>query len=137
MKLENNTFLKDIELIYEYICSECCGNIYYTVERNRRIFLRIRNAVDTLYENAKYQVLRNKIVETDEFPDLTLQTTREILIQIYTAITQPDFAPNVEQKIRDDLQKFNINPDKLLVLHQWQLDDPLTAALFNTLKYVD
>ena len=82
MKLENNTFLKDIELIYEYICSECCGNIYYTVERNRRIFLRIRNAVDTLYENAKYQVLRNKIVETDEFPDLTLQTTREILIQI-------------------------------------------------------
>lgn len=117
---ENLAALKRLELIHEYIYNECEGNICYPPEHNRVIFLRIKNAADTLLNKAVKILKQQRLPHSDNSGELSVNTIDQMMMLIYNTLTQPDLPDNVERKIRDAIVQLGIDPDDLLRLYPWQ-----------------
>lgn len=120
--MQKEVSLKRLELIHEYICNECQSSISYLMRLNEKIFQRIRNAADILYNNAMAAVLQHRQITKDNFPELTLDTTNEILLMMYGAMQEPDFPVNIEAKIKQSIARYDIDPEQLLLIYSWQTD---------------
>ena len=120
MTNENLSDLKRLELIHEYICNECEGNIFYPPEHNRAIFRRIKNAADTLLNKAVKIVKQQKSTRLDTSEELSVNKIEQIMMIIYNKLTLPVLPDDIEREIRETMIQINVNPDSLLLLHPWQ-----------------
>ncbi|MBR1374424.1 hypothetical protein IJ556_08265 [bacterium] len=113
MKGNNWDLIKQLELINSYIQDECSEYVFYKPKSNMRIFCRIKNASDILFNNA-LRLIRNQypIIKSSS---LTLVQTQQLMFQMYKLLLANDFPAVIEDKIKKLMQNdFALNPDELL-----------------------
>lgn len=97
MSNEENSIYKNIELMQEYIYSECEAYIYDPRDYNQKTFLWIKHITDTLCRNAFILHKQHKNLLGDNAPNLSLEQIYDLLRQIYIASSQP--IPTQNKKI--------------------------------------
>ena len=115
MSEDKAILFKKIELIREYIHTECENYIYYPPEYNRAVFLRIKNAVEMLYDNAIVLFKQGKPLYKDCCDKISLQQTAELMLLIFDTLSKPELPHNIEFIVAGHLRKFNLQPLKLLM----------------------
>lgn len=106
--------IKQLEKIKQYIHNECGENLYDTSAANHLAYEKFENASLALFYNALY-LYHNQppTIITSQNP-LTLTDTEELLFKIYQTLVSTDFVDIKENKIRQYIKSFNINPDDIL-----------------------
>lgn len=114
MKGNNWDLIKQLELINSYIQDECSEYVFYKPKSNMRIFCRIKNASDTLFNNA-LRLIRNQYPIIKSSSSLTLEQTQKLMFQMYKLLLSTDFPAIIEDKIKKLMHDdFGLNPNELL-----------------------
>lgn len=102
MSNEENNIYKNIELMQEYIHSECEAYIYDPRDYNQKTFLWIKHITDALCRNAFILHKQHKNLLGDDAPNLSLEQIYNILRQIYDTCSQP-CPPKIKKCIIDNI----------------------------------
>ena len=89
MSNEENNIYKNIELMQEYIHSECEAYIYDPRDSNQKIFLWIKHITDALCINAFVLHKQHKTLLKGNAANLSLEQIYDLLRQIYDTCSQP------------------------------------------------
>lgn len=89
MSNEENSIYKNIELMQEYIHSECEAYIYDPRDYNQKIFLWIKHITDALCRNAFILHKQHKNLLEGNAAHLSLEQIYDLLRQIYDTSSQP------------------------------------------------
>lgn len=96
---EDISIYKKIELLQEYILTECEAYIYNPQDTNYKIFLRIKHLVDNLCRNAFIMLKQNKTLFKGNAKYMSLQQTLTLLRLIYDYCSKPYTPSQLNQEI--------------------------------------
>ena len=102
MSNEENSIYKNIELMQEYIHSECEAYIYDPKDYNQKTFLWIKHITDALCINAFILHKQHKTLLKGNSANLSLEQIYDLLRQIYDTCSQP-CPPKIKKCIIDQI----------------------------------
>lgn len=113
MSNEENSIYKNIELMQEYIHSECEAYIYDPKDYNQKTFLWIKHITDALCINAFILHKQHKTLLKGNSANLSLEQIYDLLRQIYDTCSQP-CPPKIKKCIIDQIITEVIRNTKLI-----------------------
>lgn len=112
---ENNVKLGKLEIIYEAIYNECESRLFYPPDDYQRIFQKIIHTSSTLFYNALRLVRKQKPLPNFSENDLNIENIQALLTKIHNIVSGEDYPNVMEQKIKQLITSYKLNPDKLLI----------------------
>ncbi|MBO5037971.1 MAG: hypothetical protein J6C85_00735 [Alphaproteobacteria bacterium] len=110
--MQTINIIKQLNTCISDICEE---NIYDTQNLYHKTYEKIKNASDTLLNNAmRLSRGQQGLIKTSD-KALTLTDIKALMTNIYQTMASVDFLKNKEKEIRTCILEYHINPEDILV----------------------
>ncbi len=112
---DNDAKFTKLESIYKAIYNECESKLYYPPDDYQRIFQKIIHTSSTLFYSALRQLRRQNPLPNFNNKDLSIENIQALLLNIYNIIAGTDYPNVMEQKIKQLIKDYKLNPEELLI----------------------